>query len=48
MYYVAMYKDLGMNDTVKERIRTFNYGFEFQSSKYADTCQVIIITPSKQ
>ena len=22
-------------------IRTFNYGFEFQSHKYADTCQVI-------
>ena len=21
--------------------RTFNYGFEFQSPKYADTCQVI-------
>ena len=23
-------------------IRTFNYGFEFQSPKYADTCQVQI------
>ena len=31
-YYVAMYEDLGMNDTVND-IRTFNYGFEFQSPK---------------
>ena len=30
-----MCEDLEMND-----IRTFNYGFEFQSPKYADTCQV--------
>ena len=35
MYYVAMCEDLEMND-----IRTFNYGFEFQSPKYVDTCQV--------
>ena len=39
MYYVAMYEDLGMNDTVNDK--NFNYGFEFQSPNYADTCQVI-------
>ena len=32
-YYVAMYEDLGMNDTVNDK-----NGFEFQSPKYADTC----------
>ena len=34
-----MYEDLGMNDIVYDK--NFNYGFEFQSPKNADTCQVI-------
>ena len=38
-YYIIMYKNLGMNDTVNDK--KFNHGFEFQSPKYADTCQVI-------
>ena len=43
-----MYEDLGMNDTVYIiMIRTFNYGFEFQSPKYADTCQVICQASSR-
>ena len=42
-YELLQYKDLGMNDTV----RTFNYGFEFQSPKYADTCQVICQAKSR-
>ena len=45
MYYVAMYKDLGINDTVNDK--TFNYGFEFLSPKCADTCQVIFQVSSR-
>ena len=45
-YYVAMYEDLGMNDTVN-MIRTFNYGFEFQSPKYANTYQVMCQSSSR-
>ena len=37
-----MYEDLGMNNTVND-----NHGFEFQSPKYADTCQVICRASSR-
>ena len=37
-----MYEDLGMDDIVND-----NYGFEFQSLKYADTCQIICQARSK-
>ena len=40
-----MYEDLEMNDTVNDK--NFNYGFEYQSPKYADTCTSSNI-PSKQ
>ena len=40
-----MYEDLGMNDTVNDK--NFNYGFEFQSPKYADACQIICQASSR-
>ena len=41
-----MYKDLGMNDTVNDK-NFYYYGFEFQSPKYTDTCQVICQASSR-
>ena len=41
-FILGLYEHLG-----QLMIRTFNYGFEFQSPIYADTCQVICQASSR-